>query len=142
MEHETTMGHLTPVTVLEKYLDVQLKEARTELDSVRQELARTQFSLQNLGGQRDAVSEAVQDLIDSGVITDKESIKVLASNLDLSVTRTIAFTITAEITGEVELEWGESLDDYGFSIDGLSYNGSYVNEWSEGHFDVEWEDED
>ena len=119
----------------------EAKRLNAELDSVKQELARVQVAFQNRDRQRDEVSEVVQELIDNKTITDPDALSILVRNLDVTASRTVSFSLTVEITGEIELEYDESLDDYGFSIDGLSYNGSYVNDWNEGHIDVDWDEE-
>lgn len=120
----------------------EAKRLSSEVERIQQDLNRTQIAFGNRDRQRDEVSEVVQELIDERTITNPEHLTVLCRNLDvIAPSRTINFTVTVELTGSFELEFGEELDDYGFSVDGLTYNGESVN-FDEGHFDVEFDEED
>lgn len=120
----------------------EAKRLDSEVERIKQDLNRTQIAFSNRDRQRDEVSEVVQELIDERTITNPEHLTVLCRNLDvIAPSRTINFTVTVELTGSFELEFGEELDDYGFSVDGLTYNGESVN-FDEGHFDVEFDEED
>lgn len=120
----------------------EAKRLSSEVERIQQDLNRTQVAFTNRDRQRDEVSEVVQELIDERTITNPEHLTVLCRNLDvIAPSRTINFTVTVELTGSFELEFGEELDDYGFSVDGLTYNGESVN-FDEGHFDVEFDEED
>lgn len=127
--------------VFAKDTDARCVKLLSDLSMAQQELSRTQVAFQNRDRQRDEVSEVVQELIDNGSITDADHLTILCKNLDVvAPSRTINFTVTVELTGSFELEYGEELDDYGFSVDGLTYNGQSV-EFDEGHFDVEFDEE-
>ena len=110
-----------------------------ELQTALNKIAAIEVAYANRDRQYREASDIVNDLIEEGSISDTESIHRLAQVLSISATRTVSFTVTVELSGEVEIPYGEELDDYGFSIDGLSYNGEGVY-FNEGHAEVDWDE--
>lgn len=102
-------------------------------------LRMTQTALANRERQRLLVSSAVQELIENGTISDEEAIEIFVENLDINLTRVVNFTITMEITGSLELPYGEQVSEYNFEVEQLSYDGNYIEVDSSNVTDLEWD---
>lgn len=118
----------------------EAKRLNDELRTALNKIGAIEVAFANRDRQRNEASDIVNELIEEGVITDAEVINRLALVLNISATRTVTFTVTIELSGEVEIEYGQELDDYGFSVDGLNYNGESVY-FTEGHTDVDWDEQ-
>ena len=124
-----------------KRLNEVVRDLTGTLDSTKQELARVQLAFQNRDRQRDAVSEVIQELVDNKTISDPEAIAILCKNLDVSAERTVSFSLNITVSGSIELGYDETLDDYGFCVESLSYNGTTLSDWMEDDVEVEWDED-
>lgn len=102
-------------------------------------LRMSQTALANRDRQRAVVSETIQELIENKTITDEEAIQILVENLNINLTRVVNFTVTMEITGTLELPYGEEVSEYNFEVDQLSYDGNYVEVDFSSVGDLEWD---
>ena len=110
-----------------------------ELQTALNKIGAIEVAFANRDRQYREASDIVNDLIEDGILSNSDSIHRLAQVLSISATRTVTFTVTVELSGEVEIPYGEELDDYGFSVDGLTYNGDSVY-FNEGNIDVDWDE--
>lgn len=120
----------------------EAKRLQSELDIANNKARYTETAFANRDRQLKAVAEVVERLIKDGIIDDKDDISTLVENLNLEITRTVNFTVTVEITGSLELTYGEDLDEYSFEVDSLTYNGDYVNIDHSSVDNLEWEDDE
>lgn len=90
-------------------------------------LRMTQTALANRERQRMAVSKTVQELIENKVITDEEAIEVLVENLDIVISRLVHFTVTVEVTGSMEVPYGQEVSEDYFEVDEMTYDGNRVD---------------
>ena len=120
-------------------LVVEGKRLTAELEAAQNKLLYTQKAFENRDRQYNTASSLVQEMIDDKTITDHTMLKALCECLDVTATRTIEFVLSIEVTGTMEMPFDEEPDDYGFSLDGISYNGEYVSLDSE-DIDVSWDE--
>ena len=96
-------------------------------------------ALENRDRQLNAVTVTVQELIENKTITDEEAITVFVENLDINLTRVVNFTIQVEVTGSLELPYGEELSEHSFDVEELYYDGNRVEIDYSSVGDVEWD---
>mgnify|MGYP006300349753 CR=1 FL=1 len=108
-------------------LRTEAKRLALELETLKNKSRYTEQAFANRERQRTEAAEICQRLIEEKVITDEDDIKGLVEALGLDITREVNFTITVEITGTLELAYGEELDEYSFDVDSLTYNGDLVD---------------
>ena len=120
-------------------LVVEGKRLTVELEAAQNKLLYTQKAFENRDRQYNTASSLVQEMIDDKTITDPEMLKALCNCLDVTASRRVSFSLTIEVSGEMDIPFDEDLDDYGFSLDGISYNGEYVSLDSE-DIDVSWDE--
>ena len=117
------------------------KRLQNELDIANNKARYTETAFANRERQRAVVAEIVERLINDKIICDVDDINTLCENLGLEITRTVNFTVTVEITGSIELPYGEELDEYSFDVDSLSYNGDCVDIDHQTVENLDWDEE-
>ena len=90
-------------------------------------LRMCQTALANRERQRSVVSTTVQELIENKVITDEDAIEVLVENLDIIISRLVHFTVTVEVTGSMEVPYGQEVSEDYFEVDEMTYDGNRVD---------------
>ena len=133
------MTDFNPENLCYNDLLAEAKRLNDELQTALNKIGAIEVAYANRDRQYREASYIVDDLIEEGILSDPESIQRLAQVLSISATRTVTFTVTIELSGEVEVEYGQELDDCGFSIDGLTFNGESVY-FNEGNIDVDWDE--
>lgn len=96
-------------------------------------------ALSNRDRQLHAVTPTILELIENKTITDEEAITVFVENLDINLTRVVNFTIQVEVTGSLELPYGEELSEHSFDVEELYYDGNRVEIDYSSVGDVEWD---
>ena len=119
----------------------EAKRLQSELDIANNKARYTETAFANRERQRAVVAEIVERLINDKIICDTEDINALCENLGLEITRTVNFTLTVEITGSLELPYGEELDEYSFEVDGVTYNGDSVDIDHSSVDSVDWDED-
>lgn len=104
----------------------EAKRLNTELEAMQNKMRYAEVALDNRNRQRNTAAEICKRLIEESVIDDSDDIKALVEALGIEIAREVNFTVTIEITGTLELPYGEELDEYAFDVDSLSYNGEDV----------------
>ena len=121
-------------------LRTEAKRLQSELEIANNKARYTETAFANRERQRAVVAEIVERLIEDKIICDKDDITTLAENLGLEINRTVNFTVTVEITGSIELPYGEDLDEYSFDVDSLTYNGESVDIDHSSVDNLDWDD--
>lgn len=118
-----------PVFISQQELDelkTQLATAQQQLEIAENKLRYTEKAFSNRDRQWNAGRELIKEMIVEGDISEKEHLEKLVEVFDIEILREVNFTVTIEVSGTVEIPLGSELDEYSFSIDGLSYDGTDV----------------
>lgn len=106
---------------------IEAKRITSEHDFLQNKLMFVQQAFDNRDRQYREASRVVQELIENNAITDQEVIDSLVEVLDITLTRTVNFTVLVEVTGSMEVAWGEEISEYSFEIEQMSYDGNSVD---------------
>lgn len=71
--------------------------------------------------------EILKELIENREIDNEEAVEHLIRIFEIKIMRTVHFTLSVEVTGTVEIPFGEELDEYSFEVDGMTYNSENVD---------------
>lgn len=114
---------LTEALRLNKLVATLVEEGQADANK----LLYTEKAFENRDRQFKAGRMLIEEMINDSLITDDEYIKQLVEIFGLEIMREVTFNLTITVSGTVELPLGSELDEYGFDIDGLSYNGDNVS---------------
>jgi hypothetical protein len=118
----------------------EAKRLNSALESMNNKMRYVEVALANRERQRSVAAEICERLIKDGSISEDEDISALVEALGLEITREVAFTITVEISGTLELPYGEELDEYAFDVDSVTYNGDSVDVSDNRVENLEWDE--
>ena len=110
-----------------KRLVEENKRLQDELETAQNKLIYTEKAFQNRDRQHSTASSLVQEMIEDKTITDPTMLKALCECLDVTATRTVEFTLTIEVTGTMDMPFDEEPDDGCFGVEGITYNGEWLD---------------
>ena len=108
-------------------LNTEAKRLQSELQIAQNKLRYTETAFANRDRQYTAGRALIEEMISEEIITDEDYIKKLVEIYNIEILKEVAFTITVEISGTVEIPMGTELDEYSFNVDSLSYDGQDVD---------------
>lgn len=110
-----------------KRLNGLVADLKGEVTSLQNKALYTERAFANRDRQYATAKEILTSVIESEELDNEEAVKQLIEIFGIEILKTVEFTLSVEITGTVELPLGTELDEYSFSIDGLSYNGEFCD---------------
>ena len=115
------------------------KDIQNQLVETNHRSKMMEVGIANLSRKQLEAGKIVERLIQDKIIEDEEDITTLVTALDITLFRTMNFTISLEITGQIDIPFGEEVSEYNFEIDGVSYNGQSSNNFDTGHVDLDFD---
>ena len=110
-----------------KRLDALVSELNNNLQVSQNKMLYVEKAFANRDRQYGQAKEIITSLIENNEISDEETVNQLIEILGIEILKTVEFTLSIEVTGTIELPMGTELDEYSFSLEGLSYNGEDVD---------------
>lgn len=110
-----------------KRLNGVVADLSGELTALQNKMMYVERAFANRDRQYAEGKEILTELIDNNEIDNEESVKKLVELFGIEILKEVEFTVTIEVSGTLELPMGTELSEYDFSLDGLSYNGEFVN---------------
>ena len=107
-------------------LNTEAKRLHSELQIAQNKMRYTETAFANRDRQYTAGRALIEEMISEEIITDEDYIKQLVEIFSIEIMKEVAFTITVELSGTVEIPMGSELDEYSFNVDSLSYDGEDV----------------
>ena len=105
----------------------EAKRLNTQVSELENRVNIYQVALVNRDRQLNTVAPIIKELIESEVITDEDVIGTLVEQLNLAIMRSVSFTVTMEITGTMEIPYGQDVEEYSFEVESLTYDGNMVD---------------
>ena len=102
-----------------------------ELETLKNKMMYVEKAFANRDRQFTEGQTLIKDMIEEGEITNVDYISQLVETFKIEILKEVNFTISVEVTGTVQIPMGTELDEYSFSIDGMTYNGEDVSVDSE-----------
>ena len=110
-----------------KRLNDIVVNANNELTILTNKMAYVERAFANRDRQYTQAKSIITALIELEEIDNEDAVKELVQIFDIEILKEVAFTITVEISGTLELPIGSELDEYSFNVDSLSYDSQDVD---------------
>lgn len=110
-----------------KRLNGLVADLSGEITTLQNKALYTERAFANRDRQFTQAKAILTSVIESEELDNEDAVKELVEIFGIEVLKEVAFTITVEISGTVEIPMGTELDEYSFNVDSLSYNGEEVD---------------